>query len=243
METTMPDLEKIWGHHPGITPVAFVCCDSDYTGPYQVSGISVGGIILSGRSPLKKDTHVVLLLLSPGRRQTTIEGRVIHLEPQGDGYFACVVAFCQVVSSPHPTGYPIPQHTIEAGKDQRENLVLVVDDSLGICRALKRDLKSFGCRTVYAVTTVDAIMLLLDPQVHIETAVVDLFLGPDDGLEILDFLARWYPDIRRVLISGQVRIEQLELARDSGRVQAILKKPWSRGDLAGALEIRDRGGK
>ena len=46
---------------------------------------------------------------------------------------------------------------------------------------------------------------------------------------------------RRVLISGQVRMEQLHLARKSGRVQAVLQKPWSREDLAGALELSGRG--
>lgn len=238
METSMSDLEKIWSLRPSDPPVAFICGDSDYSGPYLVSGISVGGVILSGRSHLKKDSQVQVLLLAPGRRQMTIEGRVIHRERRSEGEFESVVAFCRVVSSAGHDENEVPMDAIRPGEALREKLVLVVDDSLGICRALKRDLESLGCRTVYAVTTVDAIMLLLDPQVRIETAVVDLFLGPDDGLEILDFLARWYPDIRRVLISGQVRIEQLELARDSGRVQAVLQKPWSRGDLAGALEIR-----
>ena len=238
MNTPTFDQENLWSHGPGNPPVAFVCGDSDYSGPYLVAGISVGGIILSGRSPLKKETQVQVLLLAPGYRQMTIEGRVIHQESQDDGNFASVVAFCQVVSSTHLTGNDIPLDAIESTECRREKLVLVVDDSLGICRALKRDLRSLGCRTVYAVNTVDAIMLLLDPLVQIETAVVDLFLGPDDGLEILDFLAKWYPDIRRVLISGQVRIEQLLLAQDSGRVQAVLQKPWSRDELARALEIR-----
>jgi CheY-like chemotaxis protein len=237
MNTPTLDQENLWSNGPGNPPVAFVCGDSDYSGPYLVAGISVGGIILSGRSPLKKNAQVQVLVLAPGYRQMTIEGRVIHQEPQEGGDFASVVAFCQVVSSTTHAENLIPAEVIGATKDTRESLVLVVDDSLGICRALKRDLRSLGCRTVYAVNTVDAIMLLLDPLVQIETAVVDLFLGADDGLEILDFLAKWYPDIRRVLISGQIRMEQLMLAQDSGRVQAVLQKPWSRDELARALEI------
>lgn len=237
METTMPDLEKTWSHHPGITPVAFVYGDSDYSGPYQVISISVGGVVLSGRCPLKTSAEVQVLLLAPGHPQMTIEGWVIHQERRGEDEFVSAVAFCQVVSGVHPAGDEILSAAIELPEEPQEALVLVVDDSLGICRALKRDLKSLGCRAVYAATTLDAIMLLLDPQVPIEAAVVDLFLGPDDGLEILDFLAMWFPDIRRVLISGQVRIEQLDLARSSGRVQAVLQKPWSRDGLAGALEL------
>jgi CheY-like chemotaxis protein len=236
MKTTMPDLEKIWSHHPGIMPVAFVYGDSDCSGPYRVTSISIGGVVLSGRSPLKKNTEVQVLLLAPGQRQMTIEGWVIHQERLGEGEFASTVAFCQVVSGVHPAGNEILPDEIGPPEEPQEALVLVVDDSLGICRALKRDLKSLGYRAVYAVTTVDAIMLLLDPQVPIKAVVVDLFMGPDDGLEILDFLARWFPDIRRVLISGQVRMEQLNLARKSGRVQAVLQKPWSRDDLARALE-------
>jgi CheY-like chemotaxis protein len=118
-------------------------------------------------------------------------------------------------------------------------VILLVDDCENTCRALGRDLRALGRCSLAVSDPTSAVMLLLDPDVRVEAAVVDLFLGADDGLDLLGFLEKRHPDIRRVLISGQVRSAQLDLALASGRADAVLSKPWSRKALAAVLRSAD----
>lgn len=116
-----------------------------------------------------------------------------------------------------------------------ETSVLLVDDNDKVLRALQRDLRALGRRSLAVADPVAAVMALLDPGVRVTAAVVDLFLGADDGLDLLRFMEKWLPGVRRVLISGRARSPQLDLARACGRAHAILSKPWSRSALATAL--------
>ena len=123
---------------------------------------------------------------------------------------------------------------------KKDSVILVLDDSEQTCRSLWRDIRALGRRAIFTVSTSEAVSWMNDPDIYIDTVVVDLFLGHTDGLEILTYTAREFPDIRRILISGQVLDSQLQLARVSGRAHAVIPKPWSRRTLAQALQLHPR---
>jgi CheY-like chemotaxis protein len=119
----------------------------------------------------------------------------------------------------------------------RPPLVLVVDDSPGVLKVLTREVSRLGRTAVCFESPEQAVTFLLDPEVQIDRAIVDLNLGLHDGIDLLDFLARKRPGVRRVLTSGAVGPSILEQHRLEGKAHAVLPKPWDLSTLAAALDL------
>jgi DNA-binding NtrC family response regulator len=113
--------------------------------------------------------------------------------------------------------------------------VLVVDDCANIRRAIKTELRSQRMGVLLAAMPLDAIRLLQDSDNRISVVIVDMFLGPADGITLLKYIECEYPHIRRILISGRSRADQLDLAVHTGRAHAVLTKPWGQGQIIKAI--------
>lgn len=116
-------------------------------------------------------------------------------------------------------------------------VVLVVDDSEGVGRAMVRDLRALGRQGVWVTNPLDAIKYLQTPLSRVEVAIVDFDLNTSDGLDVLAFLAKDYPAVRRVLMSGCVSNEVLDRACASGQAHTAFAKPWDRARLSEVLAL------
>jgi DNA-binding NtrC family response regulator len=116
-------------------------------------------------------------------------------------------------------------------------VVLVVDDSEGVGRAMVRDLRALGRQGVWVTNPLDAIKYLQTPLSRVEVAIVDFDLNTSDGLDVLAFLAKDYPAVRRVLMSGCVSVEVLDRACASGQAHTAFAKPWDRARLSEVLAL------
>ncbi len=116
-------------------------------------------------------------------------------------------------------------------------VVLVVDDSEGVGRAMVRDLRALGRQGVWVTNPLDAIKYLQAPLSRVEVAIVDFDLNTSDGLDVLAFLAQDYPAVRRVLMSGCVSNEVLDRACASGQAHTAFAKPWDRARLSEVLAL------
>lgn len=216
---------------------AYMFTSDQCFGPYEVRSLSAGGVVVSGRYLPKKDTTVDILLLESGQRQLRLPAQVIYTEQTETNTCSGAAVFQK------PAYDLIEKHDIEkmqppvSAAESCGPMVLVVDDCEEICRALKGELARLGRRVVYALNPMDAICMLIDPDLPIDSVIVDLFLGECDGLEVLHFISKKRPDLRRVLISGQVGNQHLELAQASGSAHAVVPKPWDPDQLARALEL------
>jgi DNA-binding NtrC family response regulator len=114
-------------------------------------------------------------------------------------------------------------------------VVLVVDDNETVGRALVRDLRMLGRQAVFVTTPLDAIKYLQSDLSRVEVAMVDFDLLTSDGLQVLSFLEKEYPGVRRVLMSGCVGAPVLERAEISGFAEATFEKPWDRERLSKIL--------
>jgi CheY-like chemotaxis protein len=114
-------------------------------------------------------------------------------------------------------------------------VVLVVDDDPSVGRALVRDLTALGRQAVCVTTPLDAIKYLQSALSRVEVALVDYDLNTSDGLDLLDFLNKDYPAVRRVLMSGCVGLELLDQACESGHAHTAFAKPWDRERLTQVL--------
>lgn len=110
--------------------------------------------------------------------------------------------------------------------------VLVVDDEIGIRRALARELRrTFDTRVADCGTA--AVAEVAD---DVDLVLCDISLGRVwDGLRVLEAVRQRAPRAHRVLMSGGYRADD-DLVRGalrSGLAEAFLAKPW------GEFEARD----
>lgn len=109
--------------------------------------------------------------------------------------------------------------------------VLIVDDSIEIRQALSRDIINLGYKAITAASNKQALHYLEDNDNDVRTVFVDLVLGHEDGLALLEVLSERWPNMRRVLMSGYVLPVTLDLVRTCGRAHAVMTKPWNRDSL------------
>ena len=114
--------------------------------------------------------------------------------------------------------------------------ILIVDDSIEIRHALSRDLSNLGYKPLTAATHKQAVHYLEDGENKVSVAIVDLVLGREDGLALLEELSTRWPNMRRILMSGYVLPVTLDLVRSCGRAHAVMTKPWNRESLKKAVK-------
>lgn len=209
-------------------------------GRYRVENLSAGGALLVGDGRVRPGERVTMFLELPGLKPIRLGAEVLRRQGEaGDARVA--VAFRQLAPGVEDTIQRVVLASLERLHEASVPHVLVVDDAPQVCRALERDLHALGRRAVSAATPREAVTSLCGGERHIDAAVVDLRLGDADGLELLAFFSDRRPDVRRILMSGNLRPCQLELAVTSGRAHAVIDKPWTRADLARVLGTAQRG--
>jgi Response regulator containing CheY-like receiver, AAA-type ATPase, and DNA-binding domains len=117
-----------------------------------------------------------------------------------------------------------------------DETVLIVDDSIEIRHALSRDLGTLGYKPITAATHKQALRHLQDGENNVSTAMVDLVLGHEDGLALLEEISTRWPTMRRILMSGYVLPVTLDLVRSCGRAHVVMTKPWNNESLKKAIK-------
>jgi len=198
---------------------------------YRISNLSAGGALISGGEEMAIDSQCCLVLNLPDLQPIKVIGRIVRTLLDAHGHKSYGVAFHGLDADTEDLIHNFVLSQLEQ-QYRKAPLVLVVDDSVNTRRALERDLRSLGVSTLLAAMPLDAVRLLCNQEIHVDLAMVDLSLGPADGLHLLKHMEETYPNIRRVLISGRQRTCQLELAVAFGHAHAILPKPWNREQLS-----------
>jgi two-component system response regulator HydG len=93
----------------------------------------------------------------------------------------------------------------ETRGDGTPGLVLLVDDEPLLLRSLRRILESEGHRTALAESAEAAEPLLGHPELAV--VLLDLFLGPHSGLDLMDRLKRERPEVEVIVMTGHASIE------------------------------------
>jgi two-component system response regulator RegA len=78
--------------------------------------------------------------------------------------------------------------------------LLIVDDDVVFNRTLQRAMERRGFVT-FGATTIDAAKRVLNAT-DIDFATIDLRIGEENGLDLLEFATRSFPDIRCVILTG-----------------------------------------
>jgi DNA-binding NtrC family response regulator len=110
--------------------------------------------------------------------------------------------------------------------DAQPRTVLVVDDDASLRLLCRVNLEFDGHRVVEAATVAAATAALDEHE--IDVVLLDLHLGSDSGLDVLDAVEALELPVRVVLLSGTSDLP----ADVRGRVAATLGKPFTLEDLA-----------
>ena len=118
----------------------------------------------------------------------------------------------------------------------KNKTVLFVDDDVCVLASLRRGLADEPYETLFADSGCRAVGLLLAHSVHV--LVTDVRMPEMSGLELLEIVRSEYPEIMRLMLSGQPQLSSSEASSiasgvHNGEIFAFMAKPW---DLEGQLK-------
>jgi PAS domain S-box-containing protein len=112
--------------------------------------------------------------------------------------------------------------------------VLLVEDDTEVRKVVERFLADLGCR-VTSVPSAEQALLALVPGADFDLLLSDIALGPGlRGTELAAQAQQRFPGLAILLMSG-FSAELLEADRDSPQSWELLRKPYSRAELAQAI--------
>lgn len=115
----------------------------------------------------------------------------------------------------------VQEHMHSAGA----SFSLVIEPRHTVRRGVVRDLDAVGERAIGVATPLDAVQLLLEHGEDVHT----VFIGPErpetPSYELVEFLTRNYPRVRRVLMGDADQVADPWRAEASGGVHALLETP------------------
>lgn len=112
--------------------------------------------------------------------------------------------------------------------------VLFVDDEPNILRAIKRALFTMDITLLLADSGAKALELLNTNDVHV--VISDMKMPQMSGAQLLEQVAKQYPDTFRVVLTGYADIESTIKAVNEGKIHRYLQKPWDNQELIRVVE-------
>ena len=111
---------------------------------------------------------------------------------------------------------------------ERKIEICVVDDEPIVCKRLKPMLEKSGCRVEVFTDSKASLERLTEKKFDI--LITDLKMKPPNGLDLLHFTRKTYPETRVIIITGFATIETARDALKGGAVDFITK-PFHIGQL------------
>ncbi len=102
--------------------------------------------------------------------------------------------------------------------------LLIVDDEEQVLMALRRTLEPEGYRVITTTHPKDVLDLI--QRERVDLLISDIDMGPVSGVDLVASVRAWYPDVVRILLTGNANLETALEAINSGEVYRYLTKPW-----------------
>lgn len=106
----------------------------------------------------------------------------------------------------------------------RDRRILIVDDEVNVCRALRRTLSREGYRIETFTNPLEALERLR--QASFDVVVSDQLMPGLTGLELLKRVRDRHSDVARILLTGHADMQTAIAAINEGELYRFLTKPW-----------------
>jgi DNA-binding NtrC family response regulator len=141
----------------------------------------------------------------------------------------------------YPAGHGAEGKHIDAKNDPTQQVeevamqhaVLLVDDDQNLLRGLARALRHQPYRLYTTTSGEEAQAILKSHSVHV--VVSDEAMPGMRGTDLLAWVAEHYPDVIRIMLTGQPSVESAIRAINEGAVYQFFTKPCNPVDLAIAI--------
>jgi len=118
--------------------------------------------------------------------------------------------------------------------------VLLVDDERSILSALRRTLRKEGYELTIASSGQEALDKLREMATPPDLVISDHLMPGMTGLEFLKHCRLRYPDLGRIVLTGQAELETVVSAINQGEVFRFLRKPWDDNEIKLAIHLAIR---
>ncbi len=115
----------------------------------------------------------------------------------------------------------------------RKPTILIVDDAIMLCNALKRELRSCGYNAVTTDNGYEALTFVKHET--FDAAITDVMMPAMSGEELLRRLHELKPDLPCIVLTGNANMDQVRRIATAPNVVGILVKPWEKVRLLEAL--------
>lgn len=118
-----------------------------------------------------------------------------------------------------------------------ESAIICVDDEVTILDSLKKQLKrKFGDRFIYEVAESaeeawELVEELNEDGIEVIVIVSDWLMPGTKGDEFLVQIHERFPEVIKVMLTGQADDEAIDRAREEANLHACLYKPWTEEEL------------
>jgi hypothetical protein len=212
---------------------AIVLHDRRVWGPCMVESLTANSATLLGHIDNAMASGEVMVVLALSESQLIKLKAVLHrIEVAPGDYHRCEVRF----QGCDPNLEDQIQQAVLAHLERQQNPLVVALDTGPLRQArLGRDLRRLGREILVLSKPLETLWLASDRSAAFDTLIIDDSFIRIAGSWVLDFLARRWPDRRRLLACSLA-------AADTARVQAlrpsisgILERPWTQRKLEMAL--------
>jgi len=83
--------------------------------------------------------------------------------------------------------------------------ILIIDDNQKLCESLARSFAKRGIKSYYATSSLDALPLFLEKKLGL--VILDIVLGHENGIDILQKLLELNPEAQVIMITAYAKIE------------------------------------
>ncbi len=112
--------------------------------------------------------------------------------------------------------------------------ILVVDDEQHVLTAIKRSLRKQPWIVLTATSGDEGLNIL--EQMPVQVTISDYLMKEMDGVEFLNRVKDRWPDVQRVMLTGQANPEAIERAINESEVYRFLNKPWNDSHLVVTIQ-------
>ena len=124
-------------------------------------------------------------------------------------------------------------HSSSQVQSEQHTRVLVVDDSVFVCNAVRRELRAAGVEAAATNSGYTALNLVRDG--HYDVLLIDLMMPAMSGEELVRRLQQCVPALPCIILTGNATKERvLSLTREPN-VAGIVTKPWDRERLIATI--------